>query len=225
MIHLVHAICAAALLVPAAIVCSSERADTPGAAIPAAALDEAPAAPGDERRLVVAGGCFWGVQLVFQNVKGVVRAISGYAGGERSTADYESVCSGTTGHAEAVEVTYDASQVSMGTLLRVFFSVAHDPTQLNRQGPDSGSQYRSAIFYSNEEQRRIAEAYIAQLDRTGLYARPLVTEVSPLTQFYAAELHHQDYATLHPRQAYILFHDLPKLEHLRETFPELCLKP
>jgi peptide-methionine (S)-S-oxide reductase len=222
MLHLLPGLFATVLLLPAAVVCSSERADTPGAAIPVATLDETPEDAGAERRIVLAGGCFWGVQIVFQHLKGVKRATSGYAGGGRETARYNLVCTGRTGHAEAVEVTYDPAQVTLGTLLRVFFAVAHDPTQMNRQGPDEGTQYRSAIFYANDDQRRIAEAYIAQLQDSGIFARRIVTETAPLAAFYPAETYHQDYATLHPEQPYIAFHDLPKLAHLREQFPELC---
>ncbi len=211
----------AVLLVPAAVTCSSGRADTPGAAIPEAAVDEALTATPGERTVVLAGGCFWGVQIVFQHVRGVKRAVSGYSGGQKTDARYNLVCTGSTGHAEAVEVTYDSSRITLGTLLRVFFSVVHDPTQLNRQGPDEGSQYRSAIFYTSAEQKNIAESYVAQLDRTGLYAHPIVTEIAPLKAFHAAEDYHQNYATNHPTQPYIAYNDLPKLAHLREQFPEL----
>jgi peptide-methionine (S)-S-oxide reductase len=209
------------LLIPATVVCSSGRADTPGAAIPEPAVDESPASSPGEQSIVLAGGCFWGVQVVFQHVKGVKQAISGYAGGQKANARYELVSTGTTGHAESVKVTYDPSQITLGKLLRIFFSVAHDPTQLNRQGPDEGSQYRSAIFYSSPEQKKIAESYVAQLNQTGLFPRPIATQVVPLDGFYAAEAYHQDYATLHPDQPYIAYNDLPKVTHLREQFPEL----
>lgn len=169
---------------------------------------------------VFSGGCFWGVQAVFQHVKGVKNATSGYSGGPASAADYETVSTGTTGHAESVQVTYDPSQVSYGQLLKIFFSVAHDPTQLNRQGPDSGTQYRSAIFYGNDEQKSVAEAYIAQLNQAKLFAGPIVTQVAPLKAFYPAEAYHQNYATLHPDNPYIAANDLPKVEHLREQFPD-----
>jgi peptide-methionine (S)-S-oxide reductase len=212
---------AAMLMVPAAVVCSSERADTPGASIPAPTADESPAASPGERSVVLAGGCFWGVQVVFQHVKGVKRAVSGYSGGQKANPRYEQVSTGSTGHAESVEVVYDPSQITLGKLLRVFFSVAHDPTQLNRQGPDDGSQYRSAIFYNSDEQKHIAEAYIAQLNQTGLFKGPIVTQVAPLTDFYPAENYHQDYATLHPNNPYIAFNDMPKVAHLREQFPDL----
>lgn len=170
---------------------------------------------------VFAGGCFWGVEAVFEHLKGVTDAVSGYAGGSAKTASYERVSSGRTGHAEAVRVTYDPSRISYGQLLKVFFSVAHDPTQLNRQGPDVGPQYRSAIFYASEEQKRVAEAYIAQLDAARAFARPIVTQLAPLEAFYAAEAYHQDYLVRNPTQPYIVMHDLPKLAELRRRFPAL----
>lgn len=221
MLNLIRGLLAAAVLLPAAVICSSERADTPGSAVPVAAADEAPGTVGEERSIVLAGGCFWGVQAVFQHVKGVKKALSGYAGGSKASARYDLVSTGKTGHAEAVEVTYDPSQVTLGTLLRIFFSVVHDPTQLNRQGPDEGSQYRSAIFFTSDDHRRVAQAYIEQLQSSRLFARPIVTETAPLSAFYPAEDYHQDYATLHPNQPYIAFHDMPKLIHLREQFPDL----
>ena len=170
------------------------------------------------QKAVFAGGCFWGVQGVFQHVKGVKRAVSGYAGGAASTASYGLVTSGRTGHAEAVEVTFDPAQVSYGTLLQIFFSVAHDPTQLNRQGPDSGTQYRSAIFPANAAQRDTATAYIALLDAAKLYARPIVTKLEDAGTFYPAETYHQDYMTENPRQPYIVFNDLPKVAALKRLF-------
>jgi peptide-methionine (S)-S-oxide reductase len=170
---------------------------------------------------VFSGGCFWGVQAVFQHVKGVSDATSGYAGGNASTAEYEVVSTGSTGHAESVKVTFDPSQVSYGQLLKVFFSVAHDPTELNRQGPDEGTQYRSMISYSNPEQKRIAEAYIAQLDQAKVFHSRIVTQVVLLKAFYPAEAYHQNYATLHPDNPYIAINDLPKVEHLKQMFPQL----
>lgn len=170
------------------------------------------------QKAVFAGGCFWGVQGVFQHVKGVQRAVSGYAGGPASTASYALVTSGRTGHAEAVEVTFDPAQVSYGTLLQIFFSVAHNPTQLNRQGPDSGTQYRSAVFPANAAQRDTAQAYIAQLDATKLYGKPIVTKLEETGNFYAAETYHQDYMTNNPRQQYIVFNDLPKVSALKRLF-------
>ena len=188
------------------------------AALPAPAFD--PPQTG-EQKAVLAGGCFWGVDAVFKSVKGVERVVSGYAGGKQSTAHYEMVGTGRTGHAESVEVTYDAAQISYGKLLEVFFSVAHDPTQLNRQGPDEGTQYRSAIFYANDNQKQVAEAYIRQLGEAHALKHKIVTQVTPLTGFYPAEDYHQNYLALHPNQLYIVFNDRPKLDHLKKEFPEL----
>jgi peptide-methionine (S)-S-oxide reductase len=190
-------------------------------AVPGPAVDASRAASSGEQTAVVAGGCFWGIQAVFQHVKGVISATSGYSGGEAKTAEYEMVSTGETGHAESVKITYDPSQITYGELLRVFFSVAHDPTQLNRQGPDDGTQYRSVIFYGNDEQKKIAQAYIAQLDQAKSFPRPIVTQVVPLKAFYPAEAYHQNYATLHPNQPYIVFNDAPKVAHLRQEFPDL----
>jgi len=173
---------------------------------------------------VFAGGCFWGVDAVFKHVKGVTSATSGYSGGASKTAHYELVGTGSTGHAEAVQVVYDPSQISYGQLLRVFFSVAHDPTQLNRQGPDVGTQYRSAIFYADPEQQRVAKAYIAQLQTAKSFSRPIVTEVAPLEAFYPAEAYHQNYLAQHPENMYIVINDLPKLGELKKQFPDLYVK-
>ena len=170
---------------------------------------------------VFAGGCFWGIEAVFKHVKGVTQAVSGYSGGNAETANYDAVSSGRTGHAEAVRVSYDPSRISYGQLLRVFFSVAHDPTELNRQGPDIGSQYRSAIFFDNEEQKRVAEAYIAQLQGARAFPRAIVTRVTPLKAFYEAEDYHQDYLARHPDQPYIVINDLPKIADLQRQFPAL----
>jgi peptide-methionine (S)-S-oxide reductase len=189
--------------------------------LPAPVLDAPRAATSGRQTAVVAGGCFWGIQAVFQHVKGVISATSGYSGGSANTAQYETVSTGETGHAESVEIVYDSSQITYGDLLRVFFSVAHDPTQLNRQGPDEGTQYRSSIFYANDEQKRVAEAYIAQLDKAKVLTGPLVTKVVPLQAFYPAEAYHQNYAALHSDQPYIMYNDAPKVEHLREEFPDL----
>ena len=189
--------------------------------LPAPVLNAPRVATSGQQTAVVAGGCFWGIQAVFQHVKGVISATSGYSGGSAKAAKYEIVSTGETGHAESVEIVYDPSQVTYGDLLRVFFSVAHDPTQLNRQGPDEGTQYRSSIFYANDEQKRIAEAYIAQLDKARVFPRPLVTKVVPLQAFYPAEAYHQNYAALHPSQPYIMYNDAPKVEHLRQEFPDL----
>ena len=169
---------------------------------------------------VLAGGCFWGVQGVFQHTAGVTSAVSGYAGGSQMTATYDQVSSGTTGHAESVQVKYDPKKISYGKILQIFFSVVHDPTQLNRQGPDSGTQYRSAIFTTSDEQKKVADAYIAQLNAAKVYGKPIVTKVGPLQGFYAAEDYHQDYLTLHPNQPYIAFNDIPKVENLKKIFSE-----
>ncbi len=180
----------------------------------------ASAAPATQEKAVIAGGCFWGVQAVFQHVKGVSNAVSGYAGGQANTANYNAVSSGRTGHAEAVEITYDPKQVSYGQLLQIYFSVAHDPTQLNRQGPDHGTQYRSAVFPANDSQRKVAEAYIAQLNKTGVYPKPLATTIEPLQAFYPAEDYHQDYLVRNPNSMYIVINDVPKVENLAKTFPD-----
>jgi peptide-methionine (S)-S-oxide reductase len=191
------------------------------AEFPAPAVD-IPAPPAKQTATVVlAGGCFWGVEAVFEHLKGVTDAVSGFAGGNKSTAHYEVVSSGLTGHAESVKVTYDPSQISYGKLLEVFFSVAHDPTELNRQGADYGTQYRSAIFYSNDEQKRVAEAYIKQLNEAKIYSRPIVTQLTPLDGFYRAEEYHQHYLEHNPNQPYIVYNDMPKLKHLQQQFPEL----
>jgi peptide-methionine (S)-S-oxide reductase len=169
---------------------------------------------------VIAGGCFWGVQGVFQHTAGVLNAVSGYAGGTKSTADYTKVSAGTTGHAESVEIKYDPKKISYGKILQIFFSVAHDPTQLNRQGPDSGPQYRTAIFTTSDEQKKVAEAYIAQLNAAKVYKKPIVTKLGPLEAFYPAEAYHQDYLTLHPNQPYIAYNDMPKIENLKKIFAD-----
>ena len=200
-------------------------ASSAAVSLPPPAQDIAvPAKPGAQTA-VFAGGCFWGVEAVFRHVKGVSSAVSGYAGGTVKAPSYELVSTGSTGHAESVKVTYDPSQVTYGELLRVFFSVAHDPTELNRQGPDRGTQYRSAIFATSDDQARVARAYIAQLDAAKVFASPIVTEVVALPAFYPAEAYHQNYAALHPTQPYIAFNDLPKVDHLREQFPSLYRNP
>src|SRR5208282_1009871 len=190
-------------------------------ALPDPAVDETLAAKKGQETIVVSGGCFWGIQAVFEHVKGVTSATAGYAGGTAATADYETVSSGDTGHAESVKVVYDPSKITLGQILRVFFSVAHDPTELNRQGPDFGKQYRSAIFYTTENQKKIAEAYIKQLNLAKVFSDPIVTKLNSNSGFYAAEDYHQDYATKHPENPYILFNDAPKVEHLRQQFPDL----
>lgn len=189
-------------------------------AVPAPVLDE-PAGHSGLETAVLAGGCFWGVQSVFQHVRGVAAAESGYAGGDAATADYETVSSGSTGHAESVRITYDPAQVSYGQLLRVFFAVAHDPTQLDRQGPDVGTQYRSAVFAQDETQRNIADRYIAQLNGAGVFPAPIVTSVLPGRPFFPAEAYHQDFVTLNPTQPYVASYELPKLDALRSAFPDL----
>jgi peptide-methionine (S)-S-oxide reductase len=173
---------------------------------------------------VVAGGCFWGVQGVFQHTAGVKSAVSGYAGGSQMSATYDQVSNGTTGHAESVQIKYDPKQISYGKILQIFFSVVHDPTQLNRQGPDSGTQYRSAIFTTSDEQKKVADAYIAQLNAAKVYPKPIVTKVGPLQGFFAAEAYHQDYLTLHPNQPYIAYNDLPKVENLKKMFADNYLE-
>lgn len=188
---------------------------------PAPAVDAQLAAKKGEQTAIVAGGCFWGIQAVFQHTKGVISATSGYSGGAEKTAHYEIVSSGETGHAESVKITYDPSQITYGQLLRVFFSVAHDPTELNRQGPDTGGQYRSVLFVNGDDQRRIAKAYIEQLDKAKVFSAPIVTQLTPFKAFYPAEAYHQDYATLHPNDPYIVYNDAPKVVNLRERLPDL----
>jgi len=198
-----------------ALAISGERA----VRIPAAAVEEPPPQGTSSETIVLAGGCFWGVQAVYQHVTGVTRAISGYAGGTKATALYEIVSSGRTGHAESVEVTFDPRVVSLGTILQIYFSVAHNPTEVNRQGPDVGTQYRSAIFTRDDRQARIASAYIAQLDTAAAFGKRIATKIEALQAFYPAEAYHQDYATLHPNEPYIAFNDLPKVENLKQIFP------
>jgi peptide-methionine (S)-S-oxide reductase len=213
-------LCAAAIgaLAITAFMAAPSRAAEDAVIIPAPATD-VQAADGVQT-IVVAGGCFWGVQGVFQHTAGVVNAVSGYAGGNKSTADYNMVSTGTTGHAESVEIKYDPAKISYGKILQIFFSVAHDPTQLNRQGPDSGTQYRSAIFTTTDEQKKVTDAYIAQLNAAKVYKKPIVTKVGPLEGFYPAEAYHQDYLTLHPTQPYIAYNDIPKVENLKKIFAE-----
>jgi peptide-methionine (S)-S-oxide reductase len=192
--------------------------------IPAPSADASLAAKPGKETAVFAGGCFWGVQAVFQRVKGVLSTAAGYSGGSAGTATYQQVVTETTGHAESVQVVYDPSRITYGQLLRLFFSVAHDPTQLNRQGPDEGTSYRSAIFYTNEEQMLLAKAYIAQLDRQKVFPGPIVTEVTPLKAFYRAEEYHQDYAYYNPGNPYIQVCDRPKIAALKQQFPDLFVE-
>ena len=199
----------------------SRPPEAPKMPFPAPAVDAPLAAVKSQQTAVFAGGCFWGIQAVFEHVKGVSSATSGYAGGHVKSPSYESVSMGVTGHAETVSIKFDPSQVTYGQLLMVYFSVAHDPTQWNRQGPDTGSQYRSVIFFTNEEQKSIAQAYIAQLDAAKVYSRPLVTKVEPFQAFYPAEDYHQDYLKNNPNNPYIVYNDLPKLENLKRVFPAL----
>lgn len=198
--------------------CAASDAATP---LPNPKVDMPLAATKGPQTAVFAGGCFWGIEAVFEHLKGVLDVTSGYAGGTAETADYRLVSSGSTAHAEAVQVTYDPSKITYGQLLKVFFSVAHNPTELNRQGPDSGPQYRSAIFHSGEEQKRVASAYIAQLGAAKVFSRPIVTQVVPLQKYYLGEAYHQDYAAKHPYEPYIMIHDLPKVAALQKQFPEL----
>ena len=193
-------------------------------AIPDPKIDNPLAAAKGQETAVVAGGCFWGIQAVFEHLKGVIRATSGYSGGAANTATYEKVCSGRTGHAEAVEVVFDPSQISYGQILKILFSVAHDPTELNRQGPDVGTQYRSAVFYASEEQKRIAEAYVKQLDGAKVFGRPIMTQIVPLEVFYPAEDYHQGYAEQHPENMYIVINDLPKVANLKKQYPSLFVE-
>jgi peptide-methionine (S)-S-oxide reductase len=213
-------LCAAAIgaLAIAALMGVQSRAAEDAVVIPPPAMD-VPSAEGLQT-VVVSGGCFWGVQGVFQHTKGVTSAVSGYAGGSQMTATYEQVSSGTTGHAESVQIKFDPKQISYGKILQIFFSVAHDPTQLNRQGPDSGTQYRSAIFTTTDDQKKVADAYIAQLNAAKVYPKAIVTKISALQGFFPAEAYHQDYLTLHPNQPYIAYNDLPKIENLKKIFAD-----
>jgi peptide-methionine (S)-S-oxide reductase len=213
-------LCAAAIgaLAIAAFSVAPSFASEDAVVIPAPAMDAKPA--GGIQTVVLSGGCFWGVQGVFQHTAGVVGAVSGYAGGSKATAQYETVSTGTTGHAESVEIKYDPSKISYGKLLQIFFSVAHNPTELNYQGPDSGTQYRSAIFTTSDEQKKVTDAYIAQLNATRVFGKAIVTKVGPLQAFYPAEAYHQDYLTLHPSQPYIAYNDIPKVQNLKKLFAE-----
>jgi peptide-methionine (S)-S-oxide reductase len=213
-------IAAAALLLLAVVAQRPARA----AALPNPAVDESPNATNGHETVVFAGGCFWGIQAVFEHVKGVTKATAGYSGGTVKNPGYEEVSSGTTGHAESVEVVYDPSQITFGQLLKVFFSVAHDPTELNRQGPDTGTQYRSAIFFETPDQERIAKAYVDQLTQAKAFPRPIVTQIAPYKAFYRAEDYHQDFAVHNPDYPYIVINDLPKVDNLKKEFPNLYVK-
>jgi peptide-methionine (S)-S-oxide reductase len=218
----------AILAVPAALIIplqSGAAAREEVTVIPDPATDAPLAAQHGSSKAVLAGGCFWGVQAVFQHVKGVTHVTSGYSGGSSMTAQYETVSTGTTGHAESVEITYDPAVVSYGKLLKVYFEVAHNPTELNRQGPDEGTQYRSSIFFADPEQQKVATGYIAQLDAAKVFPKPIVTQVVPLKAFYAAEDYHQDFATRHPDHPYIAYWDLPKVANLQKALPDLYVAP
>ena len=214
MIRLSRWIGAVALVLISAFAFAAEEA----VVIPAPLLDN-PKAAGPPQTAVVAGGCFWGVHGVYQHVRGTRQVLSGYSGGTKATADYETVSRGASGHAESVEIRFDPKELSYGEILQIYFSVAHDPTQLNRQGPDTGTQYRSGIFYADESQKRIAEAYIAQLERAKVFRRPIVTRVERLTAFYPAEDYHQDFLVKNPSYPYIVINDLPKIANLKAVFP------
>jgi len=194
------------------------------APFPDPVVDDGLASASGQRSVVVAGGCFWGVEAVYRHTKGVISATSGYSGGTVKNPSYEAVCTGQTGHAESVRVVFDPSQVSFGQILKIFFSVAHDPTEVNRQGPDSGTQYRSAVFFEGEDQGRITRAYIDQLNQAKVFRRPIATQVMQLAQFYQAEGYHQDYAAKHPYEPYIAINDLPKVDALRKELPALYRK-
>jgi len=195
------------------------RADEANVLLPAPTLDQ-PLAAEEVQTAVLAGGCFWGMQGVFQHVKGVRQVLAGYSGGAKGTASYEEVSTGETGHAESVEIKFDPAQISYGAILRIYFSVAHDPTELNRQGPDEGTQYRSAVFFADESQQKIAQAYITQLDGAHSFSRPIATRVDPLTGFFPAEAYHQDFLLHNPTYPYIVINDLPKIDQLKQLFPE-----
>jgi peptide-methionine (S)-S-oxide reductase len=216
-----NAILSISILILAGISMSCNIATASSTSIPDPVYDAPLAKTKSEQTAVLAGGCFWGVEAVFENVKGVSDVKSGYSGGAAASAQYGKVSSGSTGHAESVHITFDPSQVSYGQLLKVFFSVAHDPTQLNRQGPDWGTQYRSAIFYANDEQKRIAEAYIDQLNQAKIFDRPIATQVTKLESFHDAEAYHQDYLVNHPDEPYIVINDMPKVANLKKLLPEL----
>jgi len=208
-------------LAPLSLVAAMTFTPSPAVKVPDPAVDAPLAAAPGREVAVLSGGCFWGMQAVFEHVKGVIKVTSGYSGGDQASPSYEEVSTGTTGHAESVQISYDPSQISYGQLLKVFFSVAHDPTELDRQGPDHGTQYRSAIWFSSPEQQRIATAYISQLEKASVFPSNIVTEVSPLKAFYAAEDYHQDYFYHHPYSIYIIVNDKPKVENLKSEWPSL----
>lgn len=219
--RLMAAVFAPILGITAAIAMAVYSSSSAAAPLPDPVVDIPLAKATGVQTAVIAGGCFWGVEGVFEHVKGVTRVVSGYSGGAADTANYRQVTSGRTGHAESVRISYDPARISYGQLLKVFFSVAHDPTELDRQGPDTGPQYRSAIFYASEDQKRVADRYIAQLQQARVFPRPVVTQVVPLKEFYDAEAYHQDYLAKHPNQPYIVINDLPKISNLKRQFPSL----
>jgi len=219
--RIVAAVIAPALGITLAIVMAAYSSASAATPLPDPAVDIPLTKAAGVQTAVLAGGCFWGVEGVFEHVKGVTRVVSGYSGGTADTASYKQVSSGRTGHAESVRISYDPARISYGQLLKVFFSVAHDPTELNRQGPDTGTQYRTAIFYANVEQKRVAEDYFTQLQKARAFPRPIVTQVVPLKAFYDAEAYHQDYLAQHPKQPYIVINDLPKIANLKRQFPSL----
>jgi peptide-methionine (S)-S-oxide reductase len=213
---------AALMLIPlVGFTASMVQAAEPAVVIPPPTVDQAAASVVGLQTVVLAGGCFWGVQGVYEHTKGVTQAVAGYAGGKKETAHYEMVSTGRTGHAESVSVTFDPQQVSFGKILQIYFSVAHNPTELNYQGPDEGTQYRSAIFFANDEQKRVAGDYIVQLDKVHVFGEPIVTRLEPLTGFYPAEDHHQDFLVLHPTYPYIAYNDLPKVDNLKRLFADV----
>jgi peptide-methionine (S)-S-oxide reductase len=199
---------------------NAARAAEPAVSVPAPVIEAAATSSAGLQTIVLAGGCFWGVQGVFEHTKGVTQAVSGYSGGKKETAHYETVSTERTGHAESVQVTYEPKEISYGKILQIYFSVAHNPTELNYQGPDRGPSYRSAIFYANDEQKRVAQAYIAQLDKAHVFPGPIVTTLEPFGGFYPAEDYHQDFLVLHPSYPYIVFNDLPKVDNLKRLFPD-----
>ena len=212
------------LLLTTLLLCGCAKAAEQATVVPAPLVDN-PKATGPLQTAVLAGGCFWGVQGVYQHVHGVRNVLSGYAGGEKSTAQYDTVSGGRTGHAESVQITFDPQEVSYGELLQIYFSVVHDPTQLNRQGPDVGTQYRSSIFYVDDTQKKVAEAYIQQLDKAKLFRGAIVTRVDPNKGFYPAEAYHQDFLVNNPRYPYIVFNDLPKVRNFKQLFPKMYVDP
>lgn len=210
------------VLIPVLLIAALSTTARSKVAFPDPAVDIPASAAQGKQTAVLAGGCFWGVEAVFERLKGVTDVVSGFAGGDKSTAHYETVSTGATGHAESVKITYDPSQITFGQLLKVYFSVAHDPTELNRQGPDTGTQYRSAIFYMDEDQKKVAEAYIKQLNDAKVFSRPIVTQVVSFHGFYAAESYHQHFLDHNPNYPYIVYNDLPKLAQLKKQYPQMC---